>query len=185
MKWLIPVFLCLASCGVGKYSTSNVVICNQATGFLIDSFICTAAHVVQGEQCVEVKYQDGRIERAQVVAFDKANDVALLKSPEPVFVPYSIADPHIKETVTSVANPANLWFTEMEGQVQGVERYDLHGGPLIQVSLDCFYGASGAPVLNLNGELLGFISRFLPGTRFTFIVPINRVIILINKTKRG
>ena len=184
MKWLIVFCLCLTGCGVGRYNTSNVVIVNESTGFLIDSFVCTAAHVVDGEQFAVIRYQNGKEDCATVVAIDQKSDIALLKVDKPVFVPYDIADPHIRETVVAIANPAHLWFSELEGKIQGIERIDEFGTPLIQVSIDGFWGASGGPILNQNGELIGVISKFIPGTRFTFVVPIQKVVLLIKKQRR-
>lgn len=183
MKALLLLALVFTGCvTTAKFQKEQAVCVNQASGFMINQYVVTANHVADGTFVV-VRHYDGKEECGVVVARDLNNDIALIQLEHPRFYDYDVGTPNVKDAVNTIANPMGLSFSEMSGEVQNVDRDD-EGQLLIQIGIDVFFGSSGAPVFNDSGQLLGMIVKAVPGTRFTFIVPIHKIVLLIKKQPR-
>lgn len=118
-----------------------------------------------------------------VVKRDTLNDICLIKIGDGDYWDYSTATPTSRGKVYSVANPAGLNFSELEGYIQNVDQ-SIDGKTFIQIGIDVYWGSSGSAIYNSKGNLIGILVRAIPGTRFAFVVPIQKVVLLI-KEKGG
>lgn len=178
---MIVIFLC--SCSTARYTKEDVVIVNGATGFKMDKYIVTCYHVVKGLPFAQVEFYNKKIAYASIVAVDTLNDIALVFIPNS-YRPYETSEPDIRKKVYAIGHPYQLYWSEMSGEVQSVSR-ELNGKTLIQVSLDSYFGFSGSPIFNESGALIGMGSMFIPETRFTLIVPIQNIVLLIKKANHA
>lgn len=167
-----------------RFNKTDAVSVNHASGFKMDHYIVTCNHVADGTFVLISDFR-GEEFTGVVVARDLVNDICLIKYPKSKdFVDYTPAGVHIGQKVYCIGNPLGLSYSEMSGEVQAVNRTQLNGGEAVQLSLDGNYGASGAPVFDSRGRLVGVAESFIPGTRFTFIIPIQKVVLLIKKTRQ-
>ncbi|HBZ42701.1 MAG TPA: trypsin [Maritimibacter sp.] len=131
------------------------------TGFIIsdDGRIVTNAHVVADANAVSVTLEDGRSFDAEVVGFDEATDVALLKvdARDLPSLSFGTTDPQVGENVIAMGNPFGLGNTVTTGIVSAIGR-DLRAGPFddfIQTDAAINRGNSGGPLLNADGQVIG------------------------------
>ncbi|MBI4511525.1 MAG: serine protease [Deltaproteobacteria bacterium] len=138
-------------------------------GFLIDphrGLILTSYHVVEDMQAPRASMRDGRRSSAQVIATDRALDVALLSAeglksphiPPPQLVDAARLRPG--EEVFAVGSPRKLPFTVSRGIVSFVER-EMEDGRYLQLDMAINDGNSGGPVFTRHGELVGMMSFIL------------------------
>ena len=188
MKYLLLFGLALGILSCASIPTFQkqqaVIVNNGGSGFKIDSFICTAAHVVDDNFFASIKDYYGKEFVALVVYRDTVQDIAILKYHNPTYYQYSVSTPEVKQLVHSISNPLNLYFSEVSGEVQNLERKDEDGVILIQIGIDVYYGSSGSAVYDGSGAIVGMIVRAIPGTRFTFIVPSNQISLALSRVKR-
>jgi serine protease Do len=144
-----------ASPAVVSIETSN----GSGSGSIIspDGLVLTNAHVVSGEQTVEVILSDGTKLQADVIAFGEAGlDLAAVQIRNQRNLPtVQIANPEsiaVGQRAFAIGNPF--------GQFQGtfttgiVSRIDSNRG-LIQTDTAINPGNSGGPLLNSRGEMIG------------------------------
>ncbi|MCH8853078.1 MAG: trypsin-like peptidase domain-containing protein, partial [Planctomycetes bacterium] len=149
-----------------RYKSTSV-----GSGFVIhkNGYIVTNAHVVDRTTDVKITFDDQTSYDAEVVAEDRAHDLALLKiepkSPLPVLQFGDSSDLMIGETVIAIGNPLGYEHTLTMGVVSATDR-DLKltgartGQPvvyanLIQTDAGINPGNSGGPLLNVLGQLIG------------------------------
>lgn len=145
------------------------------TGFGMNEagWVATNYHVVAGAERITVRGAD-RAERRveEVIAFDAARDLALLRvePPFPVLVLDPRDRPAVGEPVLAIGNPLGLEFTVSNGIVSGLRT--LGAVELLQVTAPISPGSSGGPVLDPHGAVLG-ISTFTlaKGQNLNFAVP--------------
>jgi S1-C subfamily serine protease len=147
-------------------------ISNRMLGsaFFVDSsgLLITNYHVIESE--VDTRYKgysrmyvrmgDASSPRipARVIGWDKALDLALIKTeitPEYVF---SIVDkiiPHIGDTIIAIGSPLGLEKTVTSGIVSALGRRFLQIGNVIQIDAAINSGNSGGPVVDNEGRLVG------------------------------
>lgn len=160
---------------------------SQGTGFVVDQkarLLVTNSHVVQGKKKVEAAFPEqggdqarvdreyylrGKATRCEglVVYDDPKHDLALIEmkslpgnAPE---LKLSEKGPRIGERVHTTGNPrtSNRAFTYTAGLVKDVVYEEgLRGGRSITVATDevVAEGASGSPVVNDKGELVGVLN---------------------------
>lgn len=139
---------------------------SNATGFFIDmeGTVLTARHAVQGCQNLYT-LKDGRVARAELVAASKETDLALVKSAiepylaavfatdtavrgsRPVFAAGYDALRHMKDRAKVLYNGFALDRSARTEEV----RFMLFSGAA--------HGASGSPVLNGEGLVVGLVAR--------------------------
>ena len=168
-----------------RYKSTSV-----GSGFVIhkNGYIVTNAHVVDRTTDVKITFDDQTSYDAEVVAEDRAHDLALLKiepkSPLPVLQFGDSSDLMIGETVIAIGNPLGYQHTLTTGVISATNR-DLKltsartGQPvvyanLIQTDAGINPGNSGGPLLNVLGQLIGINTAIRSDAQnIGFAIPIN------------
>ncbi|MCB0215958.1 MAG: trypsin-like peptidase domain-containing protein [Caldilineae bacterium] len=152
----------------------------SGSGVIFDArgYIATNAHVVHDASALEVVFIDGRRAKAELVHFDAAYDVAVLKLPEGTELPAvaPLADSASLEPgmrVLAIGSPLGTDFinTVTTGIIAGLNRrvkeegfdlrtfeyreYDVIDVPLIQTDAAINSGNSGGPLVDMRGEVVG------------------------------
>jgi serine protease Do len=138
----------------------------MGTGSIIDErgYILTNYHVVSDVRKIEVTLDDGRQYVAELVAYDAATDLAVIKIPAPKPLPVirvgTSSDLMEGESVIALGNAFGYEQTVTRGivsalnrdvQVSDTQSYD----DLIQTDASINPGNSGGPLLNIDGEMVG------------------------------
>ena len=153
-------------------SAGLTTIPGLGSGVLIsaDGKIMTAAHVVQTADKVGVQFQDGKIYPAHVVASSLRADVALLQLDQ---FPIALAPARlgnsdsldVGDEVIVIGAPYGLGHSLTVGHISGriASGGIVSGAPmeLIQTDAAINMGNSGGPMFNMNGEVVGIVSRIL------------------------
>jgi len=97
---------------------------------------------------------------AKVIGYDKAMDLALIKTElTPEYV-YSIVDwvvPSVGDTIYAIGSPVGLEKTVTQGIVSALGRRLLQIGDVIQIDAAVNHGNSGGPVVDMAGRLVGIV----------------------------
>jgi len=134
----------------------------EGSGWVAGSgLVVTAAHVVAGEEDTEVVPLNGGPLRAQAVAFDPHNDVAVLRVDGLEAPPLELKEPHAGASVAIVGYPLNGPLEASAGRVGQTETVlaqDAYGrGPtrrvVTSVSGKIQHGNSGGPAVNASGAV--------------------------------
>ena len=145
----------------------------HGSGVLLDSRrVLTVAHVVDNEQRVLVRTQDGVERRARILRMDERTDLALLElaAPLPDFlVPkrVTLGDSDrlaVGQKVIAIGNPFGLENSLSVGTVSGFrEAAEESKGvrpEYIQTDAAINSGNSGGPVFDSAGRVIGIASKF-------------------------
>jgi S1-C subfamily serine protease len=140
------------ACGVGVEGSGWVA----APGTVV-----TAAHVVAGEDDTTVVPFQGDPLRAQAVAFDPTNDIAVLRVPELDARPLRLVNPLSGTSVAIVGYPLNGPLDATAGRIgstQPVTAEDAYGnGPTRRVVTglrgEVRHGNSGGPAVDASGAV--------------------------------
>ncbi len=157
------------------------------SGFIIhaDGYIVTNAHVI--EHAVEQRaiFADGREYRAEVVACERAFDLAVLKIDVNTALPTlplgRSDDLMIGETVIAIGNPLGHQNTVTVGVVSATDRKveisdDLLLQGLVQTDASINPGNSGGPLLNVLGQLIGVNSAICDNAEgISFAIPVDQL----------
>ena len=139
------------------------------TGFyiLIDKkvdktyFIMTAAHVIKNAKVVDIKDYKNITQQAEVVLVDLKRDIAILKSKiKGLAIKTSKQNIDIGNEVCVIGNSFGLGPSLSCGIISAKNRKNLGFNPIenfIQTDAAVNPGASGAPLVNKNGELIGMV----------------------------
>jgi S1-C subfamily serine protease len=146
---------------------------NEAAGVIIseEGDLLTAAHLVETADRITVKLHDGRIVAARVVASEPGADVALLRLEE---VPSSrgvarLGDSdrmRVGEKIFVIGAPHGVEHYLSEGRLSARSRPDQVGadltlGEFFATDAHISEGASGGPMFNLDGEIIGIVTHLL------------------------
>jgi S1-C subfamily serine protease len=143
------------------------------SGFVFseDGLVMTASHVVHLADSVQVTFVDGTYATARVVASSPLADVALvqLDSAPPGMVAAKLGDSDrvdVGDQVFVVGAPYGITHTLTVGHVSGMRRSENTSDqfvPLefIQTDAAVNQGNSGGPLFNMQGEVIGIVSRIL------------------------
>lgn len=139
------------------------------TAWLSDSgYLVTAYHVIDGASQLSILLPDNSVLRAQVVASDMANDLAILSAPLPASVSRGIAlakaPTPLGATVFTIGfpHPEMLGLKPKFTSGQVSSSAGLADDPrILQISTPVQSGNSGGPLVNKNGEAVGVISSKL------------------------
>ncbi len=153
----------------GQISAASV----SGTGFIIsdDGYILTNNHVIddarQGGYEVSVLTYDGAEYTADIVGYDAANDIAVLKIDATGLTPVTMGDAGdivVGRTIYPVGNPlGELNFTMTTGIISATDRAittDQDNGPINMFQIDAAVneGNSGGPVYDGDGEVIGVVT---------------------------
>ena len=160
----------------------------MGTGTIVDErgYILTNYHVVSDVRRIEVTLDDGRGYTAELVAYDAAADLAIIKIPAPKPLPVirigTSADLMEGESVIALGNAFGYEQTVTRGiisalgrdvQVSDTQSYD----DLIQTDASINPGNSGGPLLNIDGEMIGVNVAVRAGAQgIGFAIPIDQAL---------
>jgi S1-C subfamily serine protease len=161
------------------------------SAFFVDvsGLLITNYHVISSE--VDPKYEgysrmyirlgDSSSARypARVIGWDKAMDLALIKTEyRPTFV-FSVVDrviPRVGDTVLAIGSPGGLEKTVTSGIVSALSRRFLQIGDVIQIDAAVNHGNSGGPVVDGAGRLVGIVFAGIEQYQgLNFAVPAERL----------
>jgi len=131
-----------------------------------DGNILTNYHVIESAESLEVTLPDETKYHADVVGFDKQNDLAVIRlknAPKNRLHPIALGDSNalnVGQKVLAIGNPLGLQNTLTIGIISSLgRRIRTEGGDLvdnvIQTDAAINPGNSGGPLLNTAGEMIG------------------------------
>jgi S1-C subfamily serine protease len=137
----------------------------DASGLLITNYHVIASEVdptYEGFSRMSVRMGDSSSVRipARVIGWDKAMDLALIKTeikPEYVFSVVDRVIPKVGDTVLAIGSPGGLEKTVTSGIVSALGRRFLQIGDVIQIDAAVNHGNSGGPVVDTSGRLVGIV----------------------------
>lgn len=145
----------IQSRGRRSYSGGTGVILTQ------DGYILTNAHVIEGSLGVEVQLWNNHSYEAELVGYDFAEDLAVLKIDAERLVPARFGDSELLrpgDAVAAVGDPLGYSGSISEGIISGLDRdMEVDGVTmdLIQTSAPINFGNSGGALLNDRGQVIG------------------------------
>lgn len=162
------------ACGVGVEGSGWVAA---------PDLVVTAAHVVAGEEDTIVALDSGGRFTAQAVAFDPANDVAVLRVDNLGVATLPLVDPRAGTAVAVIGFPENGPLTATPGRIGRtsiVATEDAYGhGPILRgitaLSGAVRHGDSGAPAVDAAGHVQTTVFAARRGARAGYGVPSSAV----------
>jgi len=137
----------------------------DASGLLITNY-----HVIESEvdpkrkgySRMYIRMGDSTSPRvpAKVIGWDKALDLALIKTGIETEYVFSLVDrviPKVGDTVLAIGSPVGLQKTVTSGIVSALGRRFLQIGDVIQIDAAVNHGNSGGPVVDNEGRLVGIV----------------------------
>lgn len=131
----------------------------HGSGFFISSngFLLTNAHVVGDAKFVRVRLATSRVIAGEVIAVNRARDVALIKVAESGFVPLSIAaaEQPVGSDVFAIGAPLDVQLST--SVTRGIiSAYRFEGGlRFLQGDVMVQQGNSGGPLVDASGNVIG------------------------------
>ncbi len=160
----------------------------MGTGTIVDErgYILTNYHVVSDVRRIEVTLDDGRGYVGDLVAYDSAADLAIVKIPAPKPLATirigTSSDLMVGESVIALGNAFGYEQTVTRGvisalgrdvQVSDVQAYD----DLIQTDASINPGNSGGPLFNIDGQMIGVNVAVRAGAQgIGFAIPIDNAL---------
>jgi len=162
---------------------------SRGSGFIInpEGYVVTAYHVVDTAKDIEVRLPDRQRLVAKLVATEPQLDLALLKIEPPANVsvlPLGESSAlKVGELIASVSYP---FGSESSLSLGIVSRYskienDSFGYGYIQTDTSVGPGASGGPLVNMKGHVIGMVTMASQTGNMGFAVPINVIKKMIPK----
>jgi S1-C subfamily serine protease len=172
------------ACGLGVEGTGWVAAPGQ---------VVTAAHVVAGETDTLVELPDGERLRGVPAAFDRRNDVAVLRVEGLDAPPLRAVDPHVGDAVAVLGYPGDGPFTATPGRIgpTGVRlTADAYGTGHLFRELTSLrgrvrHGNSGSPAVNAHGAVETTVFASLIGARGGLGVPTKIVVRAVADAQGG
>ena len=156
----------------------------DASGLLITNYHVIESEVdptYQGYSRMYIRMGDSTSPRvpAKVIGWDRAMDLALIKTEiTPEYV-YSVVDwivPNVGDTVYAIGSPGGLEKTVTQGIVSAMGRRFLQIGDVIQIDAAVNHGNSGGPVVDMSGRLVGIVFAGIEQFQgLNFAVPAERL----------
>jgi serine protease Do len=150
------------------------------SGFVIsaDGYVITNFHVVDnvsdGKGMAFVTFKDGSRYETDLINYDKASDIALLKiklgasEAKKTFKFVSWGDmPEVGDRVIAIGSPMSLSFTTTFGNVSALDRIVPSAAPFVpfvQTDTSINPGNSGGPLFNLHGDVIGINTMIITGS---------------------
>jgi S1-C subfamily serine protease len=158
------------ACGLGVEGTGWV----GATGLVV-----TAAHVVAGQTDTLVELEDGERLRAQAAAFDRKNDIAVLRVGGLDAPALRLVAPRVGSAVAVLGYPNNGPFTATPARIGPTQvrlTQDAYGTGHIFRQLTSLrgrvrHGNSGSPAIDASGKVETTVFASLVGSRGGLGVP--------------
>ncbi len=141
----------------------------EGTGFVVaDDLIVTNAHVVAGEPRTRVDTPDSRRLDAQLVAFDSNRDLAVLRVPGLGMAALTRADGRVDERGSLFGHPGGGDLRESPMRIAeqivargtNIEHTASTEREVFVLAAVTAPGDSGAPVVNVDGQVVGVLFAF-------------------------
>lgn len=167
-----------------KYNSSGESI-GFGSAFAVDyGLYLTNYHVIDGASSYMIYTEKDQVyEVSGIVAVDKTNDLALVKTKIRTNVPPlqigSSQNLAKGQDVVAIGNPEGLQNTVSTGIISGL-RY-INNQSLIQITAPIAPGSSGGPLFNKKGEVIGVTTSSLMEGNLNFAVHIDYATSWINK----
>jgi len=160
----------------------------QGSGIIIDSrgYVITNNHVVDGASMVQIHLKDGRSFQGQVIGYDPATDIAVIKAKTDEMLPVAtLGDSDtlkMGQFALAIGNALGLpgGSTASLGLIGALGRplpwaeFIFEG--LIQTDAAINPGNSGGPLADINGNVIGINTAMIPYAHGVgFAIPINAV----------
>ena len=159
------------------------------SGIIVDAagLVLTNYHVVQRASTIRVRLFDGAEYNGEMIAYDEANDLALLQLRGEVAdrtlqsVAFALpGDLILGESVVTVGNPFGLEHSVAAGVLSATNRKLKEGrvtfNDIIQTDAAINPGNSGGPLINLDGELIGINLAIRQDAQgIGFAIPLRRI----------
>ncbi|MBQ3216995.1 MAG: trypsin-like peptidase domain-containing protein [Oscillospiraceae bacterium] len=175
---------------------------SSGSGFIIssDGEILTNYHVVQGAQSLTVTLYDGSEYPAQVLGYEAASDVALIKIDGenlPTVTLGSSSGLYVGAEVAAIGNPlGELTYSLNVGYISAMDRaVNTDGTPINMMQLDVSInsGNSGGPLFDMNGTVVGINTAKYSGTTGSgttiegigFAIPIDDVKLILDDLREN
>jgi S1-C subfamily serine protease len=137
----------------------------DASGLLITNYHVISSEVDpkrKGYSRMYIRMGDASSPRipARVIGWDKALDLALIKTEIETEYVFSLVDrviPRVGDTVLAIGSPVGLQKTVTSGIVSALGRRFLQIGDVIQIDAAVNHGNSGGPVVDNEGRLVGIV----------------------------
>ena len=153
--------------------------------FFAQRYILTNAHVVFDDpdgakkpaSAIAVNFKGGRRVDARVIAFDIANDMAILETSLNCANLAKIAKkmPDTGEDIFAVGNSAGEGMCILQGIVADQLR-TVQGLPFMMISANIVGGNSGGPIFNKKGEVVGIVTLgSVNAVAMNYGIPITRI----------
>ena len=150
-----------------------ISVAGLGSGVLIseDGLILTAAHVIQAADTIKVRFLNGEIVEADVLASEPSADVALVqvkKVPEDLHVA-ELADSdevEVGDKVFVIGAPLGVSHTLTVGHLSARRAPNSLAGSmlsteLLQTDAAINPGNSGGPMFNMEGQVIGIVSHII------------------------
>jgi serine protease Do len=173
-----------------RYSSKPREVAGYGSGVIIsaDGYIITNNHVIEDAENIEVKLNDNRIFKAELIGRDPNTDIALLKvkAENLSYLKYGDSERlRIGEWVLAVGNPFNLTSTVTAGIVSakgrdlGILNSEYRIESFIQTDAALNVGNSGGALVDTKGLLVGITSAiYSPSGAYSgnsFAIPVSIV----------
>jgi len=168
---LSPTVVTIRTATNADLARGNINGSGVGSGFLIEEdLIMTAAHVVDNADLIMVRFKNGKVIPAEVIASVQSADAALLRLtkavPDAKLTPLGTGDSvAIGEPVFIIGAPFGIEHTLSVGHLSGKSsRSRMAGGApvlLLQTDTAINPGNSGGPMFNQRGEAIGVVSFIL------------------------
>lgn len=142
-------------------STAVYPVATIGSGFVFDEagYILTTGNIVNGAVDITVRFADGSISDAELLGIDPATDLAVIKIDKKCLTALQFGDSDTLQPgslVVQINNQVGLTNSASLGMISGVNRSVGGGGTdMIQISGTIGPGASGGPVLDPSGKVVG------------------------------
>lgn len=154
------------------------------SGFIIskEGYIVTNNHVVEMADEVDVTLADDSSYKVEVIGKDKTSDIALLKIKPTGNLPSVVLGDsdnlEVGEVVVAIGSPLGFSQSVTQGIVSAKGRTLGPGtyASFIQTDATINSGNDGGPLLNIDGEVVGINTAFMPSEqaqRVGFSIPVN------------
>ena len=188
---------------ISNQATTNVYgqvteTASSGSGFIIseDGYVVSNYHVVEGATTLTVITYDGTEYQAELVGYEQANDVALLKVDATGLDAVDIGSSDeliVGDQVVAIGNPlGELTSTLTVGYISAKDRtintdgtYNIN---MMQTDAAINSGNSGGPLFNSNGEVIGITTAKYSGSSNSgatiegigFAIPIDDVLDIVS-----